>query len=97
MKMPRRVSEAPSEAANLIDDANQACRKIVPHPPSSRNKKEEKMSDLTLRELKRDAAHVKHEVDELDRVAHGMTFDELLRLLAGQKSESTNGEEEARP
>ena len=39
------------------------------------------MSDLTVRELKRDAARVKHEVDELDRVAHGMTFDELLRLL----------------
>lgn len=96
--MPRRVSEAPSEAANLIEATNQACRKIVPHPPSSRNKKEGKrMSDLTVRELKRDAARVKHEVDELDRVAHGMTFDELLRLLAGQKPDSTNGEKEARP
>lgn len=46
------------------------------------------MSDLTVRELKRDAARVKHEVDELDRVAHGMTFDELLRLLAGQKPDN---------
>lgn len=55
------------------------------------------MSDLTLRELKRDAARVKREVDELDRVAHGMTFDELLRLLAGQKTDSTNGEKDARP
>ena len=55
------------------------------------------MSEITVRELKRDAASVKHEVDELDRVAHGMTFDELIRLLAGQKPESTNGEKEARP
>lgn len=55
------------------------------------------MSDLTVRELKRDAARVKHEVDELDRVAHGMTFDELLRLLAGQKPDSTNGEKKPAP
>lgn len=33
---PRRVLAPPSEAANLIDYANQACRKIIPHPPSSR-------------------------------------------------------------
>ena len=55
------------------------------------------MSDLTVRELKRDAARVKREVDELDRMAHGMTFDELIRLLAGQKPEHTNGEKENRP
>ena len=55
------------------------------------------MSEITVRELKRDAARVKHEVDELDRVAHGMTFDELIRFLAGQKPESTNGEKDACP
>lgn len=53
------------------------------------------MSDLTVRELKRDAARVKREVDELDRMAHGMTFDELIRLLCGQKPESASEEKEA--
>lgn len=55
------------------------------------------MSDLTVRELKRDVARVKREVDELDRVAHGMTFDELIRLLGEQKPERANGEKETRP
>nr|DAF38641.1 MAG TPA: hypothetical protein [Caudoviricetes sp.] len=35
-KAPRRVLAPPSEAANLIEATNQACRKIIPHPPSSR-------------------------------------------------------------
>ena len=92
--MPRRVSEAPSEAANLIDRTNQACRKIIAHPPSSRNKKEDKMSDLTVRELKRDASRVKREIDTLEKAAYGMTFEELLRLLAGGQPESMERETE---
>lgn len=83
--MPRQVSEAPSEAANLIEATNQACRKIVPQPPSSRKKKEEKMSDLTTKDLRRDISRVKREVDKIDRAAHGMTFEELIRLLAFPK------------
>lgn len=93
--MPRRVSLPPSEAANLIEATNQACGKIIPHPPSSRNEKEEKMSDLTVRELKRDAARVKREVDELDRMAHGMTFDELIRLLGGRKENDEEKESDS--
>ena len=41
------------------------------------------MSDLTVRELKRDASRVKREIDTLEKAAYGMTFEELLRLLAG--------------
>ena len=53
------------------------------------------MSDLTVRELKRDAARVKREVDELDRMAHGMTFDELIRLLGGRKENDEEKESDS--
>lgn len=50
------------------------------------------MSDLAVKELKRDASRVKREIDTLEKAAYGMTFEELLRLLAGRQPESTAGE-----
>lgn len=44
------------------------------------------MKDRTVSELKRDVSNIKREIDELDRAAHGMTFDELIRIM-GVKSE----------
>lgn len=41
------------------------------------------MEERTVQDLKRDASRVKHEMDELERTAHGMTFDELIRIMAG--------------
>ena len=52
------------------------------------------MSDLTVRELKRDASRVKREIDTLEKAAYGMTFEELLRLLAGGQPESMERETE---
>ena len=52
------------------------------------------MSDLTVKELKRDASRVKHEIDTLEKAGYGMTFEELLRLLAGRQPESMERETE---
>lgn len=41
------------------------------------------MKERTVKDLKRDASKVKHEMDELERTAYGMTFDELIRIMAG--------------
>lgn len=41
------------------------------------------MEERTVQDLKRDASRVKREMDELERTAHGMTFDELIRIMAG--------------
>jgi hypothetical protein len=48
-------------------------------------RRREKMSDLTTKDLRRDISRVKREVDKIDRAAHGMTFEELIRLLAFPK------------
>lgn len=55
------------------------------------------MSDLTVKELKRDASRVKREIDTLEKAAYGMTFEELLRMLAGRQPESTEGKIEEAP
>lgn len=52
------------------------------------------MSDLTVKELKRDASRVKREIDTLEKAAYGMTFEELLRLLAERQPESMERESE---
>lgn len=49
------------------------------------------MKDRTVSELKREASNIKREIDELDRAAHGMTFDELIRIMGG-RDEPKSGE-----
>ena len=40
------------------------------------------MAEMTTKDLKNRARGVKREMDELETAAHGMTFEELIRLLA---------------
>lgn len=42
---------------------------------------------LTVEDLRRKASNVKHEMDSLEKAAYGMTFEELIRLLSGNKEE----------
>lgn len=52
-----------------------------------------KKTDLTLDEFKKNVSNIKREVDELDRRAHGMTFEELIRLLAVRQGPDGAGDE----
>lgn len=38
-----------------------------------------------MNKLKGDARRVKREMDELERAAYGITFEELIRLTAGNR------------
>lgn len=44
--------------------------------------KDRAAAEGTTRDLKNRARRVKREMDELETAAHGMTFEELIRLLA---------------
>lgn len=50
------------------------------------------MKDLTIKDLKQKASFVKREMDELERTAHGMTFDELIRLLGNNPEKTADNE-----
>lgn len=52
------------------------------------------MSDLTVKELKRKAVQVRHDMDELNRAAYGMTFDELIKLALPKCKEENLRESE---
>ena len=55
------------------------------------------MSDLTVKELKWEASRVKREIDTLEKAAYGMTFEELLRLLAGGNRKAWRGKQRDSP